>query len=343
MISYEIRKTRASTTGVRAKETIQSSDAAKSSAFFEVHSDEFTEFTWDGPEEEFPHEFVSFVGDENEAIDELRATLIANFGLPIPDIQSAGIPGKDEGWDRRLAFGPGNIVYFGVAEFSAETSTQIGTVAVPIALNAEQWWGADYFLGLKAISRVIREETPPDWWDNNDTFYQENYTEGYEPTEWYITALLHNGHLLYLSTGDVTFDPDVHSCELTIQRTYFTDGLAVTDETTSEVHEVSPTYSNLKELLVSRHQELTIFEWDGPAMLFPHGLVRIEGTGSDDLGVARVMLDPDFAAPIPEGLEAGIPSGDGWINRLVFGPDGMTYAGQLDESGQIVTTPIRTY
>ena len=211
---------------------------------------------------------------------------------------------------------------------------------MPITLKAEEWWGADYFHGLKAVSRNIREETPPDWWDNNDTFYEENYTKGYEPTEWYITALLHNGYSLYLTTGDAIFEPDIHSCEMTVRRTYFTDGLTETDQVTSEIHEIRPTYSNLNDLLVSRYQELIIIDWDGPAFLFPHKMVRIEGTVSDDLALARVMFDPDFKAEIPEGKIEESHIGDGWINRLAFGPDGTTYVGKTSVADEIATIPV---
>jgi hypothetical protein len=151
VISYEIRKARAAATGIIVMESIQSKDAVVLPEFFEVSAHEFTEFTWDGPDDDFPHEFITFVGKENEAVDELLENLIVNLGLSIPELNSAGIPGKNEGWDRRLAFSPGNTIYFGVTEFSEKTSTQIGTVAVPITLNAEEWWGAEYFHGLKAV------------------------------------------------------------------------------------------------------------------------------------------------------------------------------------------------
>ena len=73
-------------------------------------------------------------------------------------------------------------------------------------------------------------------------------------------GLLHNGYLLYLTTGDAIFEPDIHSCEMTVRRAYFTDGLTETNQVTSEIHEIRPTYSNLNESLVSRYQELIIID-----------------------------------------------------------------------------------
>ena len=117
--------------------------------FFTVRDEEYTYFEWDGPVEEFPHERVRFVG---EYADDARAlSHVLDPGTELPLIaklydDSAGVPVSTEGWIERLAFGPGDVMYFGVKDGEGETTT------VPVYLGKCKRWGDDDFANIRCVS-----------------------------------------------------------------------------------------------------------------------------------------------------------------------------------------------
>ena len=128
---------------------LANSDDVDFGDFFTVNHHEYTEFEWDGPADEFPHNLVQFEGQHSD--DALMLSFVIDPGVELPGIanmygKTEGLPFSTEGWIERLAFGPGGVVYFGVLANDAEV------VTVPIYLGKCEKWADDDFMNIQSQS-----------------------------------------------------------------------------------------------------------------------------------------------------------------------------------------------
>jgi hypothetical protein len=117
--------------------------------FFTVNHQEYTEFGWDGPADEFPHNLVRFEGQQSG--DALMLSFVLDHGVELPGIantygKTQGLPLSTEGWIERLAFGPGGVIYFGVLANDGMV------VTVPIYLGQCENWSDDDFTNIHCQS-----------------------------------------------------------------------------------------------------------------------------------------------------------------------------------------------
>jgi hypothetical protein len=125
------------------------SEDADLADFFAVEYQEFTEFEWDGPENEFPHELVRFVDHYSD--NAVMLSFVLDPGVELSAVANlygneGGLPFKTEGWIERLAFGPGGVVYFGVLANDGKV------VTVPIYLGKCEKWAEDDFRNIHCQS-----------------------------------------------------------------------------------------------------------------------------------------------------------------------------------------------
>lgn len=125
------------------------SDDVDAVDFFTVKDQEYTEFDWEGPADEFPHHLVRFEGQQSD--DALMLSFVIDPGVELPGIanmygKTEGLPFSTEGWIERLAFGPGGVVYFGVLANDGVV------VTVPIYLGKCENWSYDDFTNIHCES-----------------------------------------------------------------------------------------------------------------------------------------------------------------------------------------------
>jgi hypothetical protein len=128
---------------------LANSDDVDFGDFFTVNHQEYTEFEWDGPADEFPHNLVQFEGQHSD--DALMLSFVLDPGVELPGIanmygKTEGLPFSTEGWIERLAFGPGGVVYLGVLANEGEV------VTVPIYLGKCEKWADDDFMNIQCRS-----------------------------------------------------------------------------------------------------------------------------------------------------------------------------------------------
>lgn len=115
--------------------------------FLTVEYQEYTRFEWNGPDEAFPHDMVTFRKKYSDDVVALSMTLDLGAELPMPaNFYDEGLPIDLEGWIQRLAFGPDGVMYFGVEADDGQI------VTVPIYLGRCEKWGDDDFTNIRSKS-----------------------------------------------------------------------------------------------------------------------------------------------------------------------------------------------
>jgi hypothetical protein len=164
--------------------------------FFTVRDEEYTYFEWDGTAEEFPHERVRFVGEYADEAGMLSHVLDPGTELPLIAKlydDSAGVPVSTEGWIERLAFGPGDVMYFGVKGGEGEITT------VPVYLGKCKRWGDDDFANIRCVSwkKQLDEHEFEKWGEFDESEdVDPNIDVDDEPSLWIWEFELRGGYTL---------------------------------------------------------------------------------------------------------------------------------------------------